>query len=202
MVSRSSEVDEGPYLVSDGERRMAGEGRLVYWGLCREYWNICFLPYMFAKGPGESYRLPDCPENMGMALLSVCVMGNGSGYEEVNRNKCILSVKPVDGRRRASESINIARGFLFLFQFNICTYYVLINKCNFRCVYIPCVYSLVRCVTLYISIYKFLDVDCVMLVKKFHYYNTSHRINIFNYINCCVRCKIINVARGLINESF
>jgi len=49
---------------------MKGEGRLVYWGLCLGYWNICFLPYVRGKlSLGECYRLLDRPENMRMALL-------------------------------------------------------------------------------------------------------------------------------------
>lgn len=41
--------------VSPG--RVEGEGRLVYWGLCRGYWNICFLPYVSGK---PSVKVIDC----------------------------------------------------------------------------------------------------------------------------------------------
>lgn len=56
---------------------------------------------MFAKSPGESYRLLDRLENMRMALLSVAVMGRGEGPEEVNRDKCILFL--IDRRAVACE---------------------------------------------------------------------------------------------------
>lgn len=49
------EVDEGPYLPRTGE--WGGEGRLVYWGLRRGYWNICFLPYVRGK---LSMKAIDC----------------------------------------------------------------------------------------------------------------------------------------------
>lgn len=45
-------VDEGPYHSVDGDER-----RLVYWGLRRGYWNICFLPYVRGK---LSVKAIDC----------------------------------------------------------------------------------------------------------------------------------------------
>lgn len=71
------------------------EGHLVYWGLCRGYWNICFLPHARGK---TSTKVIDCliiPKNMRMALLSAfrvavqIIVREEDAREKVNCDKFI-----------------------------------------------------------------------------------------------------------------